>query len=297
MLDALAALDEAANEVVTSSSTLTELQELFGDMQAVVDALSATLVEAVKSFVSEFNLFDLVALPTYRDGVTTPGEWWWFDAMHYRKTGKLAKRLLDAAPPDSPLHLYAIGYLTHVAADTVGHPYVNAISGGPYRSHAQRHKASENYQDVFNFSAVKSRRLQLLQAARALQLQLRPGRSIPRTTSRTPGRTCPRTSRDDRGRAQRDLRRGRRRRPFPDYAKRLDPRDVNDAYRLWYRWFKSATDTGTLPPPVPYSLTEELREVGTRWSRTSTGSATSWRTPPTRPATSASGASSSSWPR
>ena len=76
--------------------------------------------------------------------------------MHYRKTGKLAKRLLDAAPPDSPLHLYAIGYLTHVAADTVGHPYVNAISGGPYRSHAQRHKASENYQDVFNFLAVKS---------------------------------------------------------------------------------------------------------------------------------------------
>ena len=53
VLDALAALDEAANEVVTSSSTLTELQELFGDMQAVVDALSATLVEAVEGFISE----------------------------------------------------------------------------------------------------------------------------------------------------------------------------------------------------------------------------------------------------
>jgi hypothetical protein len=32
-------------------------------------------------------------------------------AADYRKTGKLAKRLLDAAPPDSPLHLYAIGCL------------------------------------------------------------------------------------------------------------------------------------------------------------------------------------------
>ena len=133
-----------------------------------MDALSATLVEAVKSFVSEFNLFDLVApVPRRRAGRQAGGfpcprargenEWWWFDAMHYRKTGKLAKRLLDATPPDSPLHLYAIGYLTHVAADTVGHPYVNAISGGPYRSHAQRHKASENYQDVFNFSAVTQR--------------------------------------------------------------------------------------------------------------------------------------------
>jgi hypothetical protein len=99
VLDALAALDEAKNEVVTSSSTLTELEELFGDMQAVVDALSSALFEMVKRFVSEFNLYDLVAHP-YRDGVPEgtkpPGfdvgaqrasgvnEWWWFDAMHYR---------------------------------------------------------------------------------------------------------------------------------------------------------------------------------------------------------------------
>ena len=155
MLDALAAFDEAANAVVTSSSTLTELQQLFGDMQQVVDGLLATLLEAVKRYVSEFNLFELFSHP-YRDGVpkgpkppgfdvatqraTDTNEWWWFDAMHYRKTGKLAQRLLDKTPPNSPLHLYAIGYLTHVAADTVGHPYVNSISGGPYRSHAQRHK-------------------------------------------------------------------------------------------------------------------------------------------------------------
>ena len=32
---------------------------------------------------------------------------------------------------------------------------MNAISGGPYRSHAQRHKASENYQDIFNFLDVR----------------------------------------------------------------------------------------------------------------------------------------------
>ncbi len=259
VLDALAALDEAANEVVTSSSTLTELQELFGDMQAVVDALSATLVEAVKSFVSEFNLFDLVAHP-YRDGVTTPGEWWWFDAMHYRKTGKLAKRLLDAAPPDSPLHLYAIGYLTHVAADTVGHPYVNAISGGPYRSHAQRHKASENYQDVFNFSAVKSDDFNFSKLHALYNFNFDgnvdtendvpdPWTHLPKDLSSMIADALNETYDED-GTA-----------PFPDYAKRLDPRDVNDAYRLWYRWFKSATDTGTLPPPVPYSLTEELREV------------------------------------
>ena len=79
MLDALAALDEAANEVITSSSTLTELQQLFGDMQNVVDGLSATLLEAVKRYVSEFALFSIVGHP-YRDGVPQPaGLWWWFE--------------------------------------------------------------------------------------------------------------------------------------------------------------------------------------------------------------------------
>src|SRR5215210_217886 len=68
VLDALAAFDEAANAVVTSSSTLTELQELFEDMQQVVDGLSAVLLEAVKRFVSEFALFDVMSHP-YRDGV------------------------------------------------------------------------------------------------------------------------------------------------------------------------------------------------------------------------------------
>ena len=59
----LAALDEAANEVITSSSTLTELQQLFGDMQNVVNVLSATLLEAVKRYVSEFALFSIVGHP------------------------------------------------------------------------------------------------------------------------------------------------------------------------------------------------------------------------------------------
>ena len=86
----------------------------------------------------------------YRDGATE-GDWWWFDAMHYRKTGKFTEAMLEATRDmSSPHHLYALGYLTHVAADTVGHAYVNLYCGGPYRSQAQRHKTGENFQDVFN---------------------------------------------------------------------------------------------------------------------------------------------------
>ena len=41
--------------------------------------------------------------------------------MHYRKTGKFAEAMLEATRDmSSPHHLYALGYLTHVAADTVG---------------------------------------------------------------------------------------------------------------------------------------------------------------------------------
>ena len=275
VLDALAALDEAKNEVVTSSSTLTELEELFGDMQAVVDALSSALFEMVKRFVSEFNLYDLVAHP-YRDGVPEgtkpPGfdvgaqrasgvnEWWWFDAMHYRKTGKLARWLLDSTTPDSPLHLYAIGYLTHVAADTVGHPYVNCISGGPYRSFAQRHKASENYQDVFNLSAVRGVdwNFSKLHALYNFNYSgsIDTDNDVPDPFTHLPGDLA-----DLIARALNEIYDEDGTSPTPDYAKRVTGSDINKAYRLWYRWFKSATDTGTLPAPVPYSFTAELREV------------------------------------
>ena len=273
--DALAALDEATNAVVTSSSTLTELQQLFGDMKGVVDALSSTLLEAVKRFVSEFALFDLISHP-YRDGVpegpklpgfsaaaeraTGTNKWWWFDAMHYRKTGKFAQRLLEKTDPGSPLHLYAIGYLTHVTADTVGHPYVNTISGGPYRSQAQRHKASENYQDVFNFKNVRNEDWNF-SALHALYNFNYTGitdteNNIPDKFTQLP---------DDLAKliteTLNEIYNEDANPPFPDYARPITVADINDTYRIWYRWFRNATDTGTLPPPVPYSLTAELREV------------------------------------
>ncbi len=273
--DALTALDEAANAVVTSSSTLTELQQLFGDMKNVVNALSSTLLEAVQRFVAEFALFDLIAHP-YRDGVpegqkpggfsvatqraTGGNEWWWFDAMHYRKTGKFAKRLLEKTSPGSQLHLYAIGYLTHVTADTVGHPYVNAISGGPYRSQAQRHKASENFQDVFNFKNVRNDDWNF-SALHALYNFNYNGVTDTKNNLPDPFTQLPDDLAELITETLNEVYNEDANPPRPDYAKPITKADINDTYRLWYRWFRNATDTGTLPPPVPYSLTAELREV------------------------------------
>jgi Zinc dependent phospholipase C len=191
---------------------------------------------------------------------TDTNEWWWFDAMHYRKTGKLARHLLEKTTPDSPLHLYAIGYLTHVAADTVGHPYVNSISGGPYRSHAQRHKGSENYQDVFNFLAVRGTDWNHSALHAFYNFNFTGAIDTPNDVP-DPFTNLPADLAQLIADALNDLYQEDAAPPHPDYAKRVTPADINDAYRLWYRWLKSATDTGTLPPPVPYSLTAELREV------------------------------------
>lgn len=77
-------------------------------------------------------------------------EWYWFDMLHYRRTGNFAKSLIDGATSGNQ-RAYAYSYLSHVAADTVGHPYVNQIVGGPYRLNVQRHALVENYMDTWAF--------------------------------------------------------------------------------------------------------------------------------------------------
>jgi hypothetical protein len=90
--------------------------------------------------------------------------WWWFDILHSRRTGDFVSELLDIAhgvtagddeeKRDRPLlKAYAIGYLSHLAADVVGHSYVNTITGGPYRlNQAQRHTTQEKIMDVWAYN-------------------------------------------------------------------------------------------------------------------------------------------------
>lgn len=260
VLDALAAFDEAANEVIEDSALLSEIKQTFEDLNNMLTAFGAVLTEGLKKFVSEFNLFDLISHP-YRDGAAE-GDWWWFDAMHYRKTGRFTEAMLEATRDlTSPHHLYAIGYLTHVAADTVGHAYVNLYCGGPYRSQSQRHKTGENFQDVFNllfangvdFNHSKLHALYNFNFTGVIS-DTEPAENprLPTDLATFIADTLNRIYQED---ADAD----------PDYAKKISASDVDDTYRLWYRFMKGFTETGTLPPPVAYSLTAELREV---WEKT-----------------------------
>jgi len=76
--------------------------------------------------------------------------WYWFDMLHYRYTGQFAANLVHGANSNRQ-EAFAYGYLSHMAADIVGHPYVNAIVGSPYRLNVQRHVTAENFQDSWKF--------------------------------------------------------------------------------------------------------------------------------------------------
>lgn len=86
-------------------------------------------------------------------------EWYWFDMLHYRKTGEFARELINRVPRGNTATrverrmAYAFGYLSHVATDLVGHAYVNQVVGGPYRLQVHRHVTVENFMDTWAFDA------------------------------------------------------------------------------------------------------------------------------------------------
>ena len=75
--------------------------------------------------------------------------WYWFDMLHYRRTGRFGRTLVQRARTGTRRQrAYAFGYLSHITTDLVGHAFVNQIVGGPYRHHPQRHVVVENFMDT-----------------------------------------------------------------------------------------------------------------------------------------------------
>jgi hypothetical protein len=110
------------------------------------------------------NFFELFT-PPIQEGYPE-SEWFWFDMLHYRKTSDYVLNLLNILPnsnqPQSSYEgglSYAMGHLSHIAADVTGHAYVNQIVGGPYRSHNRRHHIMENFMDVWTFDKYSGKEL------------------------------------------------------------------------------------------------------------------------------------------
>lgn len=127
--------------------------------------LTGGLSESVGNITGELGDILITAL---EDFVTQQRDWWsffslglnrgydeqayfWSDMLHYRQTGEFGQALWRKASQDEDeaAQAYALGYLSHVATDTVGHGLVNQVAGGPFRLHWQRHHLVENHADAY----------------------------------------------------------------------------------------------------------------------------------------------------
>lgn len=107
-------------------------------------------------FTRQYDVFGFLGsgVPAGYDEKT----YFWSDMLHYRKTYEFAAALWQNASeaqnsellPNKreQLQAFALGWMTHLATDVVGHSFVNEKSGGPYRLHWQRHHLVENHMDA-----------------------------------------------------------------------------------------------------------------------------------------------------
>ncbi|MCA0757312.1 hypothetical protein KP806_19835 [Paenibacillus sp. N4] len=134
--DAVAAVDEAL------------FQGLFTQIKATAGLAADTLLNAAAKVATDNIDFFYPFYPKVQQGAPED-EWYWFDFLHYRRTGQFLSNMWALAEGDKDLMRYCLGYASHIGTDVVGHPFVNAITGGPFRTHWHRHKLVENWIDAY----------------------------------------------------------------------------------------------------------------------------------------------------
>lgn len=70
--------------------------------------------------------------------------------LRWHRTGDFAGALMKNAATDQQ-KAYALGYLCHVAASVTGEPFVNNVTGGPYRTHWWRNRLAGNFIDAWTY--------------------------------------------------------------------------------------------------------------------------------------------------
>lgn len=227
------------DQVIAYSSLGSQAQQLLGEINNNINALEAIVQEAVTKHITDaVDVFSLLEHPIQAG--TPLAKWWWFDTLHYRKTSEFSQALLSMTGAGTMERAYAIGYLSHIASDAVGHSVVNMIAGGPYRYHAQRHKVIESFQDVSAFQRYEHK--EFVQSKLHESFLFGGAPDLPDSLCKL-------------------ILDAMKQVYGSSYGSKLNSDDLKKAYRLWYDWFKKTTDTGTLPPPEPYSLSGDLQEV------------------------------------
>jgi hypothetical protein len=129
-----------------------ESEITFGVIDALkktFDLISGTINEGLMALVVEagFNFWPVFEPARQKDNIRQ--KWFWADYLHYVRSGKFVRALLDNSKGNDNLTAYAMGYLTHYVTDVVGHPYVNQVVQAPWRLYWQRHHLVENFIDTY----------------------------------------------------------------------------------------------------------------------------------------------------
>lgn len=291
LIEAKKKFDQAVDEQIERSQSLSALRDGANALQSLLQLIMSTVVTGVKATLTDtFDIFSLLDNPVQAaDPLQT---WWWFDVLHYRRSGEYASALINHAlrTEDEAFLAYAIGYSSHYAADTIGHPYVNTIVRGPYRHHGQRHKVVENIQDVWAWreffdqrprqnahidvmSYLKDRfgslggqqQLDRLNDGEFVTSQLHleyqfdpkfisPGHGPSREELELFPTLDPSVALPDTiAQGIHDVMTqvySSATTPDGKYPRVPDPLEIQAAYRLWYAWFRGSTSNGILPQAV-----------------------------------------------
>ena len=141
------ALDDLTGGLVSAAgSAISEL----------VDALEQVAIEELATFADVFSWFSLKMRVGWDEQSFV-----WSDMLHYRKTGQMARALLEEAQRQyqengdetqfAQFQAFALGWVCHVGTDVIDHSFVNEQCGGPFRTHWQRHYLIENHIDAWNY--------------------------------------------------------------------------------------------------------------------------------------------------
>ena len=121
---------------------------LYLEIKRTTESLMIT-VKAIlfRALSDQVDLFKVIRPPlSVGDPVT---KWWWVDILHHHRASAFASRLWHNAGRDTSVKAYCLGYVSHIAGDVVAHPYVNVVSGGPFRLHGRRHVFVEKCFDTY----------------------------------------------------------------------------------------------------------------------------------------------------
>lgn len=229
-------------------------QGLFGRIRGTSERISTTLLTAAASVLtSETDLF-YCFYPKIQAGLKEKN-WYWFDLLHYRRTGQFASAMWSLAEGNPDLQRYVLGYVSHIASDVVGHPFVNTITGGPYRTHWHRHKLVENWIDAYarrfyGDTSTTLRGLNLTRSDRYTADAISRSYYHRLVTFDTGAVTNLPPQLAQMFKEALDL-------VYTDgpdaLPESLTVGDIDSAYRLWLTWFKRSTEVGDAqrPPPPP----------------------------------------------